>query len=244
MFLVLWELTLKNCARMSFTKSLLQEQEKYQAITWSNVDLELYCHMAVLNKQWVNSLWPSDVIWPQGSRSTLAQVMACCLMAPSHYLNQCWLIIRKLQWHSFLQEKPPSSVTEISLKITYLKFCSNHPGTNELNPIQFIGPVDWLIFIPDAQWHWLTIIHPYWSSWLTCFFCPGSRDDPLGQHLVSSVVIKIMEKLPIRILHSSNGRLCILQVESFAIWQKLKIKINWKLFRTYNNIAHIYEQHI
>ena len=28
----------------------------------------------------------------QGSRSTLAQVMACCLMAPSHYLNQCWLI--------------------------------------------------------------------------------------------------------------------------------------------------------
>ena len=23
--------------------------------------------------------------------STLAQVMACCLTAPSHYLNQCWL---------------------------------------------------------------------------------------------------------------------------------------------------------
>ena len=37
----------------------------------------------------INSLWPSDVIWLQGSRSTLAQVMACCLTAPSHYLNQC-----------------------------------------------------------------------------------------------------------------------------------------------------------
>ena len=24
---------------------------------------------------------------------TMVQVMACCLMAPSHYLNQCWLII-------------------------------------------------------------------------------------------------------------------------------------------------------
>ena len=30
---------------------------------------------------------------------TLAQVMACCLMAPSHYLNQCWLIISEV-WHS------------------------------------------------------------------------------------------------------------------------------------------------
>ena len=27
--------------------------------------------------------------------------MACCLTAPSHYLNQCWLIFNKVQWHSF-----------------------------------------------------------------------------------------------------------------------------------------------
>ena len=40
----------------------------------------------------LNSLWPSDAIWQQRSGSTLAQVMACCLTAPSHYLNQCWLI--------------------------------------------------------------------------------------------------------------------------------------------------------
>ena len=26
--------------------------------------------------------------------------LACCLMAPSHYLNQCWLIFSKVQWHS------------------------------------------------------------------------------------------------------------------------------------------------
>ena len=30
-------------------------------------------------------------MWWQRSGSTLAQVMVCCLMAPSHYLNQCWL---------------------------------------------------------------------------------------------------------------------------------------------------------
>ena len=49
---------------------------------------------------YINSLWPSDVIWRQGSGSTLAQVMACCLTAPSHYMNQCWLIISKVQRYS------------------------------------------------------------------------------------------------------------------------------------------------
>ena len=47
-----------------------------------------------------NSFWPSDTIWQQRSVSTLAQVMACCLTAPSHYLNQCWLIISEVQWLS------------------------------------------------------------------------------------------------------------------------------------------------
>ena len=43
----------------------------------------------------LNSLWPSDTICRHKSGSTLVQVMACCLTAPSHYLNQCWLIISK-----------------------------------------------------------------------------------------------------------------------------------------------------
>ena len=48
----------------------------------------------------INSLWPNDAIWRQRTESTLAQVMACCLTAPSHYLNQCWLIISKIQFNS------------------------------------------------------------------------------------------------------------------------------------------------
>ena len=47
-----------------------------------------------------NSLRPSDAIWRQWSWTTLAQIMACCLTAPSHYLNQCWLIIRGVLWHT------------------------------------------------------------------------------------------------------------------------------------------------
>ena len=41
----------------------------------------------------INSLWPSVAIWWHRSGTTLAQVMACCLTAPSHYLNQHWLLI-------------------------------------------------------------------------------------------------------------------------------------------------------
>ena len=47
----------------------------------------------------VNPLWLCDTIWWHWSRSTLAQVMGCCLME-SHYVNQCWLIIKGVQWHS------------------------------------------------------------------------------------------------------------------------------------------------
>ena len=57
-----------------------------------------------------NSLWSNDAIWRHRSVSTLAQVMACCLTAPSHYLNQCWLIISKIQLHSsdgnFIRDTP------------------------------------------------------------------------------------------------------------------------------------------
>ena len=52
------------------------------------------------NGTWFNSLRPRDAIWRHRSGSTLSQVMACCLMAPSHYLNQCWLIFSKVQWHA------------------------------------------------------------------------------------------------------------------------------------------------
>ena len=51
------------------------------------------------------SLWASDTILRHGSGSTLAQVMACWLTAPSHYLNQCWLIINGVLWYSQFHKK-------------------------------------------------------------------------------------------------------------------------------------------
>ena len=45
-------------------------------------------------------LCPNDIIWRHRNGPTLAQVIACCLMAPNHYLNQCWFIISEVQLQS------------------------------------------------------------------------------------------------------------------------------------------------
>ena len=71
--------------------------EKIVVLLLADFFLCFNCQQGIVGS--VNSLWPSDAIWQHKSRSTLAQVMACCLMVPSHYLNQCWLIISKIQWH-------------------------------------------------------------------------------------------------------------------------------------------------
>ena len=69
------------------------------------VDLHQHSHMGYclhLHCQGsVNSLWPSVIIWQMYRLgTTLAPVMSCCLMSPSHYLNQCWLLISEVMWHS------------------------------------------------------------------------------------------------------------------------------------------------
>ena len=86
-----------------------------------------------------NSLWPSDAMWCHRTSSTLVDVMACCLMAPSHYINQCLLIISGVLWQSpegncteNAQDKTQPSISKISFAIICLKLHSNRPGTNEL----------------------------------------------------------------------------------------------------------------
>ena len=83
----------------------------------------------------LNSFWPGNAIWRQWSGSTLAQVMACCLTAPIHYLNHGdWSSVKSsgISIRAISLEMPQPSITKICLKITYLKFHSNFPMANEL----------------------------------------------------------------------------------------------------------------
>ena len=89
-----------------------------------------------IDRVYVNSLWPSDAIRRQGTESTLAQVMACCLTAPSLYLNNVDLSsVRACGIHlrAISQEIPQPPFTKTSLKINYSKLNWNLPGAKELS---------------------------------------------------------------------------------------------------------------
>ena len=82
--------------------SLSRGFKKQWLIQINYICYDLHCVSVMWN---VNSLWPGHAIWQHKSGSTLDQVMACCLTAPSHYLNQCWLIIKggpvAFSWEQF-----------------------------------------------------------------------------------------------------------------------------------------------
>ena len=78
----------------------------------------------------INLLKPGDAIWWLRYVSTLAEVMSCCLRAPSHFLNWCWRIISKVQGNL-----SGVNFTRATSAINYynlLESCnSNLPGANE-----------------------------------------------------------------------------------------------------------------
>ena len=55
--------------------------------------------------------------------------MACCLMAASHYLSQCWLIISDVLWHSSEGNftRDTSAINKISLKYYLSKISFKSP---------------------------------------------------------------------------------------------------------------------
>ena len=68
--------------------------------------------------------------------STLAQVMACCLTAPSHYLNQCWIVLIGVFWNSPEGRKCRRHLSfdlDMTFKITYLCI----PRANELTEVHY-----------------------------------------------------------------------------------------------------------
>ena len=65
----------------------------------------------------LNALVPCNVIWLHRILSTLVQVVSWCLMAPNYYLNQSWLTISKVQWHSPV-DNSTSYLLNVSFKIT------------------------------------------------------------------------------------------------------------------------------
>ena len=90
-------------SNLSYVRYVLPHRSLSNHCFWWTLGIYLMTSLSCYLKQWqpcFNSLGPGGAIWRWRSVSTLVQVMACCLTAPSHYLKQCWLIISKVLWHS------------------------------------------------------------------------------------------------------------------------------------------------
>ena len=75
----------------------------------------------------------SDAIWRHRSELTLSRVMAWWPMAPSHYLNKCWLLIKCFLCHppeSNLTASVQTTMLYFALKVI-LKLLPHAPGTSE-----------------------------------------------------------------------------------------------------------------
>ena len=74
---------------------------------------------------WVNWLRANDVIWHRESSSALIQVMAWCLVAPSHFLKQCWITVNWTN-RNWFQRKFHQNTIVLFPKKFYWKYCLSY----------------------------------------------------------------------------------------------------------------------
>ena len=77
--------------------------------------------------------WDFSPKWPVFTQDCLREGWACYLMAPSHYLNQCWLIICEALWHS-LERNFIWKAQDIHLLKDTCKITSIFPRDQWVNP--------------------------------------------------------------------------------------------------------------
>ena len=88
----------------------------------------------------------NNAIWRHKSGSILVQVLACCLNAKRHYLNQCWLTAIEILWHPF-EDNVYISIPNLCLKFTHSKSQPHSPGDSELKEVPWTLPS-----APTVRW--------------------------------------------------------------------------------------------
>ena len=96
------------------------------------------------------SLWHSDAIRWYRFGQTSVQAMACCLSAPNHYLNQCWLIIIVILWY-LLQGSYTGN--HQSLKYVLKSRKQNYHHISQLNTFTCFGI--WMTKQGIYHWQWV-----------------------------------------------------------------------------------------
>ena len=100
------------------------------------------------------------VTWRHIIWSTLVQVMACWLTAPSHYLSQCWLLISE-SWSECIFTEKAQDIFDMILKLTNVKL---QPHLSKPMRLSALTPI---------QRHWFDPKNPLY--FVQCRFYPNPR---------------------------------------------------------------------
>ena len=108
-------------------------------------------------------LYPCDAIRWHRSGSILAQVIACCLVAPSHYLNQCWLLISEVLYssESNFTARASANIRYNEFEKCTLKIIPTFPWANELTheePRDFSRSRLQFWITSSGHWRWLKLL--------------------------------------------------------------------------------------
>ena len=126
------------------------------------------------------------------SGSTLAQVMACCLAAPSHYLNQWWLLMSEFFWRS--PESHLMSSTKLLLPILSLEIILISPWEISISfqegNLQVTFSEWWLRYL---WWNCpqMNVTRPYWW-WVNIGSGNGlvpSGNKPLPEPMLTQIYV-------------------------------------------------------
>ena len=173
---------------------------------------------------------------PYGDKgSTLAQVMACCLTAPSHYLNQCWLSsVRPSYIHlmTISQEICQSSMTKINMKITHLKMSLKSLRGQWVN----------LLRLSDAYLH-----HQLMSSLVHIVACRLFATKPLSEPMLNycqldpreQTSIKLCLKFKHFIKENTLEKNCLKKRQPF----RLSLNLLNCLMNLYDLLIHIFQDY-
>ena len=133
------------------------------------------------------------------SESTLVQIMACCLTAPKHYLNQCWLIISEVLWHSDSPDGSFSGNAYIEAKTNGRYFKDDILKCIFLNENAWISIKISLNFVPKVQINNIPTLVQI-MAWRR----PGDKplSDPMMASLPTHICVTLPQWVKISILNS------------------------------------------
>ena len=141
------------------------------------------------------TLWPSDTMWRQTSRLTLAQVMAWCLTAPSHnWTNVDWPSVKSKDIHirAISQEMPQTSITKIQFENCISKISLKFPRGQWVNI--------WYPLYLQSVWQSIQLVR---SERCMCLQCRGTPQQLSARQKVSGFRFDIIN---------------LIQTQSSKIW--------------------------